>query len=150
MEAGQRISGVEVDLVLLRCVPANIREGYSAGYHFKITLHNKHRKIGHVNFRFENLSRIIGWVGHIGYSVVKLHQGHRYAEKACRLLVPLFQKHQFQSIILTCCPSNPASKKTIENLGAEYIECVNVPESDELYKSGETQKLIYVWRFEKN
>jgi RimJ/RimL family protein N-acetyltransferase len=113
------------------------------GYEFDIRIQGK--RIGGVNFRVgynENLY----YSGHIGYAVDKKYRGNRYAEKACRLIVPVIRAHGMDRVIITNNHTNIASKKTCENLGAKFIRLAPLPEWHDLY--GEGQKLINVfeWR----
>lgn len=49
-------------------------------------------------------------------------------------------------IIITCSPENTASRRTIEKLGGELLETVEVPEDHWLYERGELVKNIYLFK----
>jgi tagatose 1,6-diphosphate aldolase len=59
--------------------------------------------------------------------VLPVFRGHHYAERATRLLLPLARAHGMSELWITCSPNNPASRRTIERLGAGYVETVDVP-----------------------
>jgi len=84
--------------------------------------------------------------GHIGYTIDEEFRGHRYATKACRLLVKQLQDEGVDHVLITCDPDNIPSKKTIEALGATFMAREDIPEclrGD--YAADETEKLIYRW-----
>jgi tagatose 1,6-diphosphate aldolase len=65
-------------------------------------------------------------VGPIGYGIDEAYRGHHFAERACRILLPLIARHGMRTIWLTCSPDNIASKRTLERLGAKLIDIVPV------------------------
>ena len=60
--------------------------------------------------------------GHIGYHIEEEYRGHHYAYQACLLLKDQIIKDGYDHVLLTCDPDNIASRKTIEKLGAIFIE----------------------------
>ena len=85
--------------------------------------------------------------GHIGYTIEEEYRGHNYAYQACLLLKDYVKE---KSLIITCDPNNIASKKTIEKLGCEYIETIQIPKSHKKYFSkDENEKCIYRWHLDK-
>lgn len=88
--------------------------------------------------------------GHIGYSIDPEHRGHHFAYQACLLIKEIATQKGFKELVITCNPDNIASKKTIQSLGAQYLERKLVPkdlQSD--FKPGETIKDIYILELEK-
>ena len=83
------------------------------------------------------------YAGHIGYNVVRKHRGHRYAARACKLLLPLAASHGLKTIWITCNPDNLASRRTCEILGATMVEIVDIPTDCEMYARGERRKCRY-------
>lgn len=81
--------------------------------------------------------------GHIGYEVFEGHRGRGIAAKACKIVLDVARFHGMTSIYLTCGESNIASKKTIEHLGADLIECVSVPKEYFAWHEGMGKQLIY-------
>jgi tagatose 1,6-diphosphate aldolase len=92
--------------------------------------------IGFINLRIGYGSNITLYRGHIGYGVDQSHRGNGYAERACRLLLPLARRHEIDPIWITCNPDNIASIRTCEKLGAQLIETIEVPENTEAYRAG--------------
>ena len=83
------------------------------------------------------------YYGHIGYNVFPPARGRHLAERACRLLLPLARRHDFQTIFITCNPENAASRRTCERLGASLIQTIDLPTDHLLYQRGERQKCRY-------
>jgi predicted acetyltransferase len=81
---------------------------------------------GRVTFRVTDTDWIVNYTGHIGYRVDEAFRGQRYAEQSCRLLLPFIRMHRPQ-IWITCAPDNFGSMRTIERLGASFVEVVDVP-----------------------
>jgi tagatose 1,6-diphosphate aldolase len=99
--------------------------------------------IGSIELRIGNTERILMYLGHIGYGVSPPHRGHRYAARACRLLLPLARSHGFESLWITCNPDNLASRRTCEILGAKLVEIVELPRDTSIYAGFERQKCRY-------
>ena len=70
-------------------------------------------------------------------------RGRHYAERACRLLLPLARAHGMQTLWITCNPENVASRRTCERLGASFIDVVALPANHMLYQRGERVKCRY-------
>jgi predicted acetyltransferase len=88
----------------------------------------------------ENLERVIG---HVGYQVYPFARGRHYAERACRLLLPLARQHRLDPLWITCNPDNLASRRTCERLGATLIDVVPIPQDHPLHAKGEREKCRY-------
>ena len=103
------------------------------------------RVVGQVEYRFEK-GRDLLYYGNIGYAIYPPYRGHNYAYKACLLLFKeLLKQHpEGLEVYITCNPDNEASKKTIQKLGAYYIDTVDIASDHELYRYGETQKEVYI------
>lgn len=95
-------------------------------YIFQMRLAPDSIPVGRISFRTEDSEWITVYAGHIGYSVEAPYRGRRFAERSCRLLLPFVRVHR-REIWITCGPDNPASRRTIERLGAQFIETVDVP-----------------------
>jgi predicted acetyltransferase len=83
------------------------------------------------------------YYGHVGYHVFPAARGQHYAERACRLLLPLARRHGLNPLWITCNPDNLASRRTCERLGMRLVETVAVPGEDALYLRGEREKCRY-------
>lgn len=112
-------------------------------YRFKMMLVGRTRHIGRIELRVRNTHHTLMYEGHIGYRVFPEHRGHRYAARACRLLLPLARCHGLETLWITCDPENIASRRTCELAGAELVEIVDVPEHMDMYRRGERQKCRY-------
>lgn len=81
--------------------------------------------------------------GNIGYEVDGPHRGHGYARAACRMVLPVARYHGMTSLYLTCAEGNIASRRTIEHLGAEFLETCPVPREYFAWREGMERQRIY-------
>jgi predicted acetyltransferase len=100
-------------------------------------------RAGTVSLRIGDEQRLVLYAGHVGYAVEPAWRGRRLAGRAVRLLYPLARAHGFDVLWATCTPDNLASRRTLERLGAVYIETVPIPEDYESYRRGEREKCRY-------
>ncbi len=98
---------------------------------------------GSISLRIGQGINLERYLGHIGYHVLPPARGHRFAERACRLVLPLARAHGQQQIWITCNPENAASRRSVERLGAVYVDTVPVPRDNPLYSQGDRQKCRY-------
>jgi len=131
-----------VCLRLLSIVPADAERGLSPYYHFGIF--TDAAEVGHINFRVGASDHVRLYSGHIGYEVTEPFRGNRYGLRACRALAP-FMRSIYSSVILTSDPDNWPSLRTIERLGAVFLEVVAVPPEDPNYQRGSRSKRRYLW-----
>lgn len=106
-------------------------------YHFKMMVGST--EAGRIEFRAQTDRQIELYVGHIGYNVYPAYRGHHYAERACRLLLPLARLHGHKQLWITCNPDNHPSRRTCERLGAVLVELIAVPE-EQMTTWGECHK----------
>lgn len=102
------------------------------------------RIAGGVSLRIGSTPPIQLYYGHIGYHVYPAARGHRYAYRACRLVLPLLHAHGIERVVLTCDPQNISSRRTIQRLGGNYVDTVPVPPGEPLYSRGEYWKARFV------
>ena len=100
-------------------------------------------KVGHVSLRLENAPAILAYTGHIGYFVKEEHRGHGYALAACREALHIARSHGLKTVWISCNPENEPSKRTIERLGAAYVDTVDLPRGNRYSDRGEQQKRRY-------
>jgi len=101
------------------------------------------RIAGGIGLRIGSTRTVEMYYGHLGYHVYPPARGRHYAERACRLLLPLARRHGIKTVWITCNPDNYASRRTCERLGAKIVSIVPVPEGDPLYVRGEREKCRY-------
>ena len=116
------------------------------GYVFDIVVDEMERTVGRIEYRFEE-GRELLYYGHVGYVIYLPYRGHGFAEKACRQLAIIIKSYhpEIMSMMITCNPDNLPSKATIENLGAVYVQRVQIDEDHELYDQGDYEKEVYEW-----
>ncbi len=123
-------------------------EGYPS-YDFRIVLKETGKKIGYCDLR-DGMNDSLYYAGQIGYRIQEAYRGHGYAYEAASLLLEYAKELGMESLIITCSPENTASRKTIEKLGGEFMEQVDVPCTHYLYRRGEPVKNIYVIHLKKD
>jgi tagatose 1,6-diphosphate aldolase len=133
----------EVRLRLVRIVPGDASRGLVPFYHFRILAADE-RDAGHINFRVGDTEHVRHCAGHIGFEINESFRGRRFAFQACQAIAP-FVRLIYDAVILTCDPDNPASIRTIERLGAGFIDEVAVPPHDPHYERGSRSKKRYRW-----
>lgn len=137
------------DVVDLRCISTSMpseRTSWTKTIYYSIVRHDTDTVVGECDLRV-GMNDEIYYAGNIGYRVYQEYRGHGYAYWACLLLLKeAKQTYDMEEVIITCTPDNIASRKTIEKLGGQLVETVDVPNDHWLYLRGETVKNIY--RFE--
>lgn len=131
----------ELELVCVATKPADDYRGLLPYYVFEMRVSG--RKAGSLNLRIGNTPTIVLYAGHVGYGVEPEYRGHHYAERACRLVLPLARAHGLNPLWITCNPDNWPSRRTCERLGAEFVEIVSLPKNTDMYERGEREKCRY-------
>jgi predicted acetyltransferase len=132
--------------------PDSLR-GIAPGYTFWMKIRPEHIPVhlrlpevaiaGSISLRIGHSPNLDLYLGHIGYHVLPPGRGHRYAERACRLLFPIARHHGHTTLWITCNPDNAGSRRTCERLGAKFINTLPVPKDNGLYSQGDRQKHRY-------
>jgi predicted acetyltransferase len=133
----------EVRLQFVEVVPGDSRRGFVPYYHFRIVTKDE-CDVGHINLRVGETDHVRICAGHIGFEIFEPKRGHGYALQACRALAP-FVSSVYGTVTITCDPDNLPSKRTIEQLGAHFVDEVSVPASDPHYVRGSRTKLRFRW-----
>jgi tagatose 1,6-diphosphate aldolase len=133
----------EVTLELGEIVPGDEARAFVPYYHFRILLSDG-TDVGHINFRVGDTRHVQLAAGHIGFEIEEPRRGNRYALQACRAIAPLVRM-VYSSVIVTCDPENVASRRTIEKLGATFIDEIAVPLDDPICAKGPRTKRRYRW-----
>jgi predicted acetyltransferase len=123
------------------------RVGWVPSYHFWMRLHGPRAPVpiaGGIGLRVGDTPDIRTFTGHVGYHVYPPARGHHYAERACRLLLPLARRHGMRDVWITCNPENVASRRTCERLGARLVEIVPIPPEHPFHSKGERAKCRYL------
>ncbi len=101
-------------------------------------------RAGTISLRIGTTDRVVLYAGQVGFSVEPEFRGRHLAERAVRLLLPLAARHGLDPLWITCNPDNVASRRTIERLGAAYVETVDLaPDYDRYVSRGERHKLRF-------
>ena len=126
--------------------------GWMPSYHFWMKLHpmpgNRAaaapiRIAGGIGLRIGTNDEIRKFAGHVGYPVYPPARGHHYAERACRLLLPLARAHGSRELWITVNPDNVASRRTCERLGASLVDTILIPADHPFFARGERAKCRY-------
>jgi tagatose 1,6-diphosphate aldolase len=135
------LSDGELELHINTLVPADESQNIVPTYRFDMRLGD--RVIGGIRFRAATSLEIELYAGNLGYNVDPPYRGRRFAERACRLVLPLARAHGFGTLWITCDPGNLASRKTCERLGAVLVEIIALPEHIDMFRDGEREKCRY-------
>jgi tagatose 1,6-diphosphate aldolase len=81
-------------------------------YYFRMVHALTGEKLGGINLRVGSTPHLELYAGHVGYSVEPAHQGHRYAARSLRLLIPIAQQLGFEALWITCDPENAGSQRS--------------------------------------
>ncbi|MFL0270091.1 GNAT family N-acetyltransferase [Candidatus Clostridium radicumherbarum] len=138
------LSDGEIDLVIEEKAETDEPKGYLPAYKYEIRLHNGKDRIGRIDIRIGH-NRNTYYGGNIGYEIEEMYRGHHYASKSCRLVKQVAVAHEMDKVIITNNPNNIQSRKTCENIGANLLEIVDLPEDNEMYQLGDRQKCRYEW-----
>ncbi len=139
-----RLPWGNVVLEFAQAVPADPVLELVPYYHFRITT-AEGGDAGFINFRLGDSERILLYAGHIGYEVFEPYRGNRLALAACLAIGP-FVRTIYESVIITCNPDNEPSRRTIERLGARFLNEIPVPPEEPAYANGSRAKRRYEWR----
>ncbi len=134
MKPGRLVDG-DLRLVLVKAHPANPEKGHAPWYQFDMRKVGGKTRIGRISLRVGSI-RKLRCPGHVGYEVHKRYRGHRYAARACRLLLSLAAAHGLKALWINCDPKNTASARTLELAGGKYVETIRIPKSHEMYSRG--------------
>jgi tagatose 1,6-diphosphate aldolase len=137
------LAGEGIFLRYGKTVPGDESQGLVPCYHFKIVTLAE-TVVGHINFRVGDTPHVRFAAGHIGYEVEPEHRGHGYALAACKAISPFVRRH-YEQVLLTVDPSNGPSIRIIEQLGAKFLDEVEVPANDPAYIRGARRKKRYCW-----
>jgi tagatose 1,6-diphosphate aldolase len=133
----------QVRLRFVRVVPRDESRGLVPYYHFRILLADG-SDAGHLNFRVGDSDHVRVCAGHIGFEILERYRGHGYARQACHAVAP-FVGLFYDDVTITCDPDNHASARTIEKLGAMFVDEVPVPPHDPHFLRGSRAKRRYRW-----
>jgi tagatose 1,6-diphosphate aldolase len=139
----ETLTSGEVVLRFVRVVPGEPSRGFVPYFHFRILVADG-SDVGHINFRVGDTEHVRVCAGHIGFEIQESFRGHGYALQACRAISP-FVRSIYDACTITCDPDNLASLRTIERLGASFIDEVAVPPHDPHYQRGLRSKRRYKW-----
>ncbi|HUD24430.1 MAG TPA: GNAT family N-acetyltransferase [Burkholderiaceae bacterium] len=135
-------SDADLTVVLVECQPAETNAWRVPAYLFRLQT-DTGEQVGHIRLRVGWNDDIIRYAGQVGYAVEPAFRGRRYAERACRLILPLARRHGLDSLWITCQPDNVASRRTLDRLGAERVGILDVPVGYPLDAGAERKKMCF-------
>ncbi len=138
----------EIYLQLLSLNRGNTKKLIPPSYNFLIKKTDDKSEIGQCTLRLGH-SRYNDYSGNIGYTIYERYRGNGYAQKTCKLLLTLAQRHKMEYVYICCLPLNCASKCICENLGGEPQGEFDVPKWHQLFKYNKKKILRYIIRVPK-
>ena len=134
------IKGEILDLKLIDTFKGNDKE--LPFYWYEIILKSINKPIGKISIRIGNNYHSY-YNGNIGYEIDKVFRGNNYAYVACKMILAVAKEHKMNKLYLTCNYDNIASYKTIEKLGARFIEEIIPPKDYIYYRENMKPQKIY-------
>lgn len=140
-----------IHLVCLQKRVAIPEKQYVPAYNFAICKGSE--SIGEINLRigyggYGPDSSSLYYGGQIGYKVNEAYRGNGYAGRACQLLLPVAKAHSMTKLLITNNPTNTASRRVCEKLGARFVRVARLPQWTDLYKGGQQFSNIFEWSVE--
>ena len=133
----------DIELKVADVYNGNLIGGHVPSYRFSILRAGESIKMGEVELRVGNTEHILLYAGHIGYEIYPRFRGQHRAARSVKLLLPLAWELGLHTLWITCNPDNYASRRTCELAGFTYVETVDIPPSNILYREGDRQKCRY-------
>lgn len=112
-------------------------------YHFRMVHKVTSEELGTIRLRVGSTRHIELYAGHVGYAVIESHRGHRYAARSVQLLMPFARRIGLNPLWITCDPENLASRRSLESIGAEFVEIIEVPKDCIIHQTGHPLKCRY-------
>jgi predicted acetyltransferase len=134
----------DVRLQFVRISPGDASRGFAPFYNYRIET-KEGKEAGHINFRVGDSNHIMVYAGHIGYEVLEPFRGNGFAYQACKAIAPLVRM-LYPEVIITCDPDNLGSMRTIEKLGAAFLDEVSVGPEQAGYARKPGRKRRYSWK----
>ena len=135
----------EIDLRINKTLASSNETCFLPSYEFDIYLHNSKERVGGICIRIGINEFVEKYEGNIGYGIEEKWRGNKYAAKACKLIKQVAKDHKMNIIWITCDPSNKASRKTCEIIGAQFIQIIDLPINCSDYNEGYKKKCRYKW-----
>lgn len=129
-----------IEIRLVQEVAADPARHWLRALHYDIVQAGTREIAGRVDLRLGYTHDVEQFGGHIGYFVEPAMRGRHYAGRTCQLLRSVAQQHGMDVLWITCNPDNPASRRTCEWIGAEFVEIIDLPPDNDQYQRGERQK----------
>lgn len=131
-----------VKLVCYEYCTANPEKKHVPEYKFNITEEKSGTILGTLNLRL-GFTEELYYGGHIGYNVSPEYQNMGIATIACKIALQIAKAHRFKKLMITNTPSNKASARVCEKVGAKLVRVAKLPSWTEMYKEGDRYKNIY-------
>lgn len=122
------LSDGDLQLVLAECQPGERSVWGVPAYIFHMRNAVSGKVMGRITLRLGQTHDVTHFYGHIGYAVEPSYRGQHFAERACRLILPLARSHGLHELWITTGPENAPSRRTIERLGGVLVDIVDVPD----------------------
>ena len=143
MKILKKICGERIDLILREVCEEVPEKSYVEAQTFDIVLKNA-KVIGSISARIGS-NEFTYYCGSIGFGIDEAFRGNGYAVEAVRLVKVVFLKNGLNKILISNVPTNNASARVCEKLGAKFIEKAKLP-SNYPFKTDKNQKYMNIWK----
>lgn len=110
---------------------------------YKIKSRKENRMVGRCDLRI-GMDEELYYAGNIGYHIRPDFRGQGYGYEAAKLLLEIATtEYLMKEVIITCNPSNEASRKICQKLGGFFEGITQVPKDHWLSKQGDFEKCIF-------
>jgi tagatose 1,6-diphosphate aldolase len=140
LDPGELVDG-DLALALEATLAADPARGHHLpAYRFAMRRAGSKTKVGEIGLKIGEPPQHLG---HIWYRVFPAYRGHRFAARACRLVVPLARRHGLDPLRITCREDNLASRRTAALAGAEFVGVVETPPGYSDWRGPVRTKCVY-------
>ncbi len=140
LEPGKLIDD-DLELLLVEKAPVDLERGLVPAYEFMMRHVYENKNVGRIAFRVGLTKRLMEYGGHIGYEVHEAYRGRRYAARSCKLLFPFIKRHNIDTVVITCEPSNIPSVRTCEIIGGKLDSTYEVEISPGVWRTTNRYKI---------
>ncbi len=139
---GSLVDG-DLALDLVECLPGDPSKGRVPMLVFHMRRVADGATMGRLDLRLALTPALSQYGGHIAYRVEPAFRGHHYAARSVRLIMPRAREFGMGYLLVTCSPTNIASRRTCELAGGVLVDIVPLPAGATEAEPGRTESCRY-------